>query len=392
MNEKSLNDLFRAYYSTRKNKRNTFNALKFERNFESQLLALFDEMINRTYEPRASIAFVVNNPVKREIFAADFRDRVIHHFIYNYLAPIFEKVFIHDSYSCRKGKGVHYGVKRADHFIRSGSENYSQDAYILKLDIKGYFMSINKQILFEKIDQVLSDQRRKINFDYSLVRYLVEKIIFNEPIKDCIIKGNNYDWNDLPKSKSLFGADSGCGLPIGNLTSQLFGNVYLNDFDHFIKHKLKIKHYGRYVDDFIIVHRNKEYLKSLIPTLDSYLKQELCLTLHPKKIYLQPVVQGVRFLGVMIKPHRIYIANRIKGNFQAAINRQNEIVSAHTPAKEELNHFLSVMNSCLGMMVHYQTANLRQKMVLQQLSDHWKSCICFDQACTKLMSNIRLRT
>jgi len=138
--EKLLEGLFVAYYAARSNKRNTINALKFEKHFEHNLFKLCEDIIERKYDPQPSICFIVNKPVKREIFAADFRDRVVHHYIYNHISPVFEKTFINDSYSCRKGKGTHYGIQRLDHFIRSCSHNYSKDCYILKLDIKGYFM------------------------------------------------------------------------------------------------------------------------------------------------------------------------------------------------------------------------------------------------------------
>lgn len=120
-------DLFQAYFDARKNKRNTINALVFEKHYAANLFALCDEITEFRYKPKPSICFVVDKPVKREIFAADFRDRVIHHFIYNYISPIFEKVFINDCYCCRVGKGTHYGIKRIDHFIRSCSQNYSKD-------------------------------------------------------------------------------------------------------------------------------------------------------------------------------------------------------------------------------------------------------------------------
>jgi RNA-directed DNA polymerase len=126
-------DLFQAYFDARKNKRNTINALSFEKHFEANIFTLCEEIIENRYEPKPSICFIVDKPVKREIFAADFRDRVVHHFIYNYISPVFEKVFINDSYSCRKGKGTHYGIKRIDHFIRSCSLNYTKNCYVLKL-------------------------------------------------------------------------------------------------------------------------------------------------------------------------------------------------------------------------------------------------------------------
>lgn len=366
-----LTDLFQAYFDARKNKRNTANAIAFEKNLETNLFELHEEIINYNYEPQSSICFMVNKPVKREIFAADFRDRVVHHFIYNYISPIFETTFINDSYSCRKGKGTHYGIKRIDHFIRSCSENYSKDCYILKLDIRGYFMSINKKLLFDKVKSTLLKKRIKITFDLPLVLYLLEKTIFNNPVENCRIKGSKSDWQGLPNSKSLFKVPKTNGLPIGNLTSQLFGNIYLNELDHFVKHNLVIKYYGRYVDDFVIVHPNKYYLQFIIPKITSFLKEELKLDLHPKKIYLQHFSKGVSYLGAVIKPHRIYISNRTKGNFYAALQKHNAIARDHKPAKEEKEQFISSVNSYLGIMHHYKTYKLRRTTTLDNLSGWW---------------------
>ncbi len=258
-------DLFQAYFDARKNKRNTINALAFEKHFEANLFELCEEIINKQYQPKPSICFVVDKPVKREIFAADFRDRVVHHFIYNYISPVFEKTFVNDSYSCRVGKGTHYGIKRVGHFIRSCSKNYTIDCYVLKLDIKGYFMAMDKTLLYNKVKDELVKQKLKLPFDLPLVLYLIEKTIFNDPRTNCKIKGNKSDWHGLPETKSLFHASQNCGLPIGNLTSQLFGNIYMNAFDHWVKRELGIKYYGRYVDNFVLVHNDKENLKSLIP-------------------------------------------------------------------------------------------------------------------------------
>lgn len=369
--DKILTDIFQAYFNARRNKRNTINALAFEQHFEENIFQLCEDIISGNYTPSRSICFIVNQPVKREIFAANFRDRVVHHFIYNYISPIFEGTFINDSYSCRVGKGTHYGIKRIDHFIRSCSQNYSKDCYILKLDIQGYFMSINRALLFHKVKQVLFSKLHLIDFDLSLVLDLIEKTIFNDPVNNCIIKGKKSDWNNLPKDKSLFTAQQNCGLPIGNLTSQLFGNVYLNDLDHFIKRDLKIKNYGRYVDDFVLVHKNKKHLKSLIPIIREFLAKKLKLKLHEKKIYLQHYTKGVKYLGAVIKPHRIYIANRTKGNFYESINKHNKIVRDHKPTTEEITKFISSMNSYLGILQHYKTYKMRRVMLFNHLSAWW---------------------
>jgi len=370
--EKILNDLFQAYFDARKNKRNTINALAFEKHFEENIFSLFNEITEYNYNPLPSICFVVTNPVKREIFAANFRDRVIHHFIYNYIAPVFEKIFINDSYSCRTGKGTHYGIKRIDYFIRSCSNNYQNDCYILKLDIKGYFMAMNRNLLYGKVKTELKENFSKIDFDLRLILYLIEKTIFNDPTKNCIIKGKQADWNGLPKTKSLFHVNKDCGLPIGNLTSQLFGNIYLSDFDHFVKRELKIKYYGRYVDDFVLVHYNKEYLTSIVPVIRNFLKEKLQLQLHPDKIYLQHYSKGVKYLGVVIKPYRNYIANRTKGNFYETINFWNNIIRKNKKLKqEETEVFLSSINSYLGIMKHYKTFKIRKKLLKEQLSAYF---------------------
>ncbi|MEI6753590.1 MAG: reverse transcriptase/maturase family protein [Paludibacter sp.] len=370
-NEKITLDLFQAYFDARKNKRNTLNALIFEKHLESNLFELCEEIVSRNYKPKPSICFIVEKPVKREIFAAYFRDRVIHHFIYNYISPIFETTFIPDCYSCRKGKGTHYGIKRMDHFIRSCSQNYSKSCYVLKLDIKGYFMSINKTLLFKKIKDELKRKPHLIDFDLQLVLYLIEQTIFNDPKQNCIVKGKKSDWKDLPKTKSLFYAKPDCGLPIGNLTSQLFGNIYLNDFDYWIKRELNIKYYGRYVDDFVLIHPDKYYLNDCICSIKKYLVEKSNLIMHPDKIYFQHFSKGFKFLGTVIKPHRVYIANQTKGNFYNAIQMQNRVVSNHKPNEDEQATFVCSMNSYLGILKHYKTYNHRKTIIFKQLSAWW---------------------
>jgi retron-type reverse transcriptase len=233
-----LTDLFQAYYDARQNKRNTVNALAFEIDYERKLFELHQEISERRYRPGQSICFIVNHPVKREIFAATFRDRVVHHLLFNYLNPLCERLFIYDSYACRTDKGTSLGIQRAAHFIRSCSRNYRQDCYILKLDIAGYFMSINQDILYQKVKKILSRFSQEIGDQMDLLIYLLRVIIFHNPTKNFRRKGKRSDWQGLPKNKSLFYAAPHTGLPIGNLTSQLFGNIYLNDFDHFVTYNL----------------------------------------------------------------------------------------------------------------------------------------------------------
>jgi len=364
-----LEELFDAYFNCRINKRNTANALAFEIDYENNLVQLCKEINNGTYQIGRSIAFIVNKPVIREIFAADFRDRVIHHLIIGKLNHLFERQFIQDSYSCRLGKGTHFGIQRLNKFIRQCSANYTKDCYILKLDLQGFFMSIDKNVLSAKLEKFINEKYQATDKD--LIVKLCKQIIFNDPTKNCIIKGNKSDWNDLPVTKSLFHSAENCGLPIGNLTSQVFANFYMDSFDHYVKHDLKIRYYGRYVDDFVIVHEDKEYLRNLIPKLSEYLQSELQTTIHSKKIYLQHYSKGVKYLGAVIKPHKTYIANRTKGNFYNAIEKQNQIARDHKPTKEEQQAFQSSMNSYLGIMKHYKSYKLRKTMIFKNLSGWW---------------------
>ncbi|MCP4123322.1 MAG: hypothetical protein GY751_16335 [Bacteroidetes bacterium] len=361
--------LFQAYYDCRRNKRNTFNALRFEQHFEANLFRLSAEIQNGSYQPGRSIAFIVDHPVKREIFAADFRDRVVHHYVINRLNPLFEMAFIGDSYACRVGKGTHYGINRIEQFIRSCSEDYRLDCYVLKLDIQGFFMHISRKLLYNRLASFIKNKYR--HQDQSLILDLCRKIVFNDPSEYCIIKGSRDDWKGLPGSKSLFHSPPGCGLPIGNLSSQVFANFYMNPFDHFVKKELGIHNYGRYVDDFVLVHPSKDFLLSVIPSIRDYLASQLQLELHPKKIYLQHYSKGVNFLGVVIKPGRKYIARRTVGNFYRAIEKQNRVISKSKPNAEDVQAFISSMNSYLGIMKHYKTFRLRRKMILKHLDNRW---------------------
>lgn len=250
-------------------------------------------------------------------------------------------------------------------------------------------MSMNRSLLYSIVKSVLIKKRSKLNIDNTLLFYLLEKTIFNDPTKNCTIKGSRSSWSALPANKSLFYAKPDCGLPIGNLSSQLFGNIYLNDFDHFIKRDLGISYYGRYVDDFILIHADKDYLKSLIPVLSNFLLSTLQLTLHPKKIYLQHFTKGVKYLGAVIKPHRIYIANRTIGNFYTAVEKENRIVRDHKPSLDEQVQFISCMNSYLGIMKHYKTYKIRKRMLIEKLSAWWWNYIYLSGGICKFNSKIK---
>ena len=278
--------------------------------------------------------------------------------------PYFEKYFINDSFACREGKGTHAAIERAAHFVRSVSKNNTQSAYVLKLDIKGFFMSINQKLLYEKLeDFIIKVTEKNPEMDRNFLLFLCRQIVFNDVSKDCMIRSPLKEWNELPQDKSLFTAKNDCGLPIGNLTSHVFANFYLSEFDHFIKHKLKIKNYVRYVDDFVIIHPNKKYLKTIIPVIRRFLKNKLLVKLHPKKIYLQSVTAGFPYLGCFIKPDFITINKRVKNNFAEKLKVFWMLCEVSKPTKELKEEIRASLNSYLGIMLHYKTWLFKNRQI-----------------------------
>lgn len=321
-----LIDLYTAYLDAIKHKRHKPYVERFSSNLKENLNKLCDELWNRTYEAESSTCFIVRHPKLREVFAANFRDRIVHHLYFNYTHKIFENTFIHDTYSCIKKRGTHFGVQRLQEHIRSESENYTKPTYILKMDIKGYFMNIDRELAAEiaceslrkmknhKSDVFDEENSRKKTWgeviDYDFVEYLTKTIAMLDPTTNCRFKSKRKEWKELAPSKSLFTSPKGCGLPIGNLTSQLFSNIYLNCLDQYCKRKLKCKHYGRYVDDFYVVSSDKEFLHKIIPLIQTFLKEKLHLDINQGKTTITTAIQGVEFLGRYVKRHGLYLSNQ----------------------------------------------------------------------------------
>lgn len=340
--------LTKAYYEARRHKRNTKNQLEFERNLEENLLELAYSLMDGSYRPLPSVCFINERPVKREVIAANFRDRVVHHLLYSWIYPIFDRQFINDSYSCRIGKGTLYGIKRISRYIKSESQNFTQECYVLHLDVSGFFMSIDRNILYKLCIEGLKRGQWKNIPDRNLCVRLLREFVYLNPLENVIYKSPPEKWIGLPANKSLKNVREKCGLPIGNLTSQLFGNVYMNPLDQFVKHRLKIRCYGRYVDDIILVHRDKARLLSAIQEIRNYLKGKLKLELHPNKIYLQQIECGCSFLGAYILPWRIYPGQRLVRNFVSSV--RNPI----TPLWKQKNRLVSY----IGFLKHYDSHRL----------------------------------
>ncbi len=357
---KLLIDLQEAFRSAKKHKSGKPYVQHFEQRLDENLQVLCDELWNRTYKPRPSTCFIITDPKKREVFAAAFRDRVVHHLYYNYTHELFERTFIQDAYSCIPRRGTHYGIMRLQQHIRQESRNYSQPCYILKMDIRGYFMHISRERLLEIS---LATLRRMAThrilkrvpltwqdrIDMEFVEYLTREIVLLDPTENCHIAGDKSDWIDLPHDKSLFHSPNGCGLPIGNLTSQLYSNIYLNELDQYMKRVLHCRHYGRYVDDFYVVSSDREWLRSLVPQVRIYLKQELRLTLHEGKARVYPLPYGVPFLGMYLKPWRMVVS---RDSVRRMEGKRETLYADFLAGRMPLLRYASAIASFRGILSH----------------------------------------
>jgi len=281
----SFENLHNAYLGARKCKKYRSEILKFTWNLEKNLLDLQNELQCQNYQHGSYREFVVNDAKKRNIKAAPFRDRVVHHALCNVIEPIFDQGFIYDSYACRKNKGTHKAIKRLETFLRSLSTKRNERErerrkslliYVLKCDISKYFASIDHKILLSIINKKIVDSK---------TMWLIKQIIKSSFEKKF--------YNDLLHIRLT-------GIPIGNLTSQLFANVYLNELDQFVKHKLREKYYLRYMDDFLILGYNKRKLHWIKAQMQQFLQKKLRLDFHPKKANVFPVNLGIDFLGYRI--------------------------------------------------------------------------------------------
>ena len=287
----SLQNLTDAWFEFRLGKRSKSDVQNFEYNLEDNLFALHDDLKNKTYRHSDYIPFYITDPKRRHIHKANIRDRVLHHAIFRQLYPIFDKGFIFDSYSCRIGKGTHNAINRLEHFVCTMSCNYKQNLWALKCDVSKFFDSIDPQRLSKLIDLKISDPD---------VRWLIGQVLHS------------------------FRKANGRGIPLGNVTSQLFANIYLNELDQFMKRELKIKYYLRYCDDFIILGENREYSESLTPIIAQFLQDRLGLTLHPRKIIYTKLSQGIDFLGYVILPHHKVLRTKTKNRMLKNIQKNKE--------------------------------------------------------------------
>ena len=259
----SMNNLANAWRNARKGKTKKKYVAEFEQDTRENLLNLRRELLNQTYKPKSLVNFILRDPKTRKISKSDFRDRIVHHALVRVIGPIFDKIFIYDSCANRIGKGNLFALKRFDKFKRKITDNLFKEAFCLKADIKHYFQEVDHECLLKTIKQKVTDEK---------VIWLISQILKNSS----------------SENKSM---------PLGNLTSQFFANVYLNELDYFVKHKLKSKYYIRYVDDFIILHKSRIQLKIWKLRIEEFLREKLKLELHPDKSRIILLSRGIDFVG-----------------------------------------------------------------------------------------------
>lgn len=303
-----MDNIKSAYRKARKGKSKKWYVIKFEENLNNELLQLKYELEKKTYKPKSLKRFIIRDPKTRVIHASAFRDRVVHHAICNITEPLFEELFIYDSYANRKGKGSLAAINRFHYFqrkvsnngrlVKNAKDNNMITGYVLKADIKHYFDTVNHDVLINILRKKIKDEK---------VLFLIQ-----------IILDENSNYSDK-------------GMPIGNLTSQFFANVYLNELDYFVKYKLRAKCYLRYVDDFVILDKNKEMLLHHRESINDFLKSKLKIELHEEKSQVYPLHRGIGLLGYrMFYYYRLPVKKNIRtfknklSNFDV-IYRNNEI-------------------------------------------------------------------
>jgi retron-type reverse transcriptase len=288
-----FNDLVQAWLDCRRTKRNSPSALAFEARIEHNLCRLHDELLDGSYRPGRSTCFVVTRPKPREVWAANFRDRVVHHLLYNEVAPRFIASFIANSCACIPGRGTLYAAQRLEHDVRSVTRNWSRPAWYLKCDLANFFVAIDKQVLHYQL-------AARITEPWWL--WLTEVVLFHDPRLDVDHRSGPELLRLVPPHKRLANSPAHRGLPIGNLSSQFFANVYLDALDQFAKHQLKARHYVRYVDDFVLLDESPQVLNRTLARIEAWLPERLGAKLNPTKTILQPVDRGIDFVGHVIKP------------------------------------------------------------------------------------------
>lgn len=342
----TFTELTQAYFDCRRTKRNTASALAFEANLERNLRDLHDELVDGRYTPGRSICFVITRPKAREVWAAEFRDRIVHHLLHNRISPRFHARFIADSCACIPGRGTLYAARRLESKVRSITQNWSRPAYYLKLDLANFFVSIDKPILRGLLARLIIEP---------WWMSLAETILFHDPRQNYELHGNPALLARVPVHKRLTSHPATKGLPIGNLSSQFFANIYLDELDQFVKHRIGCRHYVRYVDDFVLLHDSAQWLNDAKAQISDFLQRRLAVRLNEGKTILQPIERGVDMVGQVIKPWR-------------RVTRRKTVRSAFERTRDiDASNLFETANSYFGLLrqsshSHHDRASLANEL------------------------------
>jgi retron-type reverse transcriptase len=317
----SVENLLLAWREFVSGKKQKGDVQEFSLRLMDNILELHAELAAKAYTHFAYKAFSISDPKPRSIHKALVRDRLLHHALYRKLYPFFDRTFISDSYSCRRFKGTHRALNRFGAFGRKASSNHASTCWVLKCDIRKFFASIDHAILLDILRKYIADQD---------VIWLIERVVL-----------------------SFQSTIAGKGLPLGNLTSQLLVNVYMNEFDQFMKHRLKTRYYIRYADDFVILSDQKQVLESTLSEIGHFLVQQLQLSLHPDKVSIKTLASGVDFLGWVHFPHHRVLRTVTKRRMFKRL--------ASTASMEPLTA-LATVRSYLGLLSHGNAYYLREKV------------------------------
>ncbi|MBU2634895.1 reverse transcriptase/maturase family protein [Patescibacteria group bacterium] len=311
----SVDNLLLAWQGFIRGKRNKKDVQEFSFRLMDNILLLRDDLVNFNYKHGSYQAFKICDPKLRDIHKASVRDRLVHHAIYRILYPFFNRIFISDSFSCRLEKGTHKAINRFRSFVYKVSENNTKTCWILKCDIRKFFANIDHKILIRVLQEYMPDRG---------TLWLLREVI-----------------------NSFYSTKPGIGLPLGNLTSQLFVNIYMNEFDQFVKHKLKVRYYIRYADDFVIFSQDHQWLEEKIPQIQDFLENRLKLKLHPNKVSIKTLNSGEDFLGwVNFPDHRVLRTTTKRRMFR----------------KIKTNSTSETLNSYLGLLKHGNTERIKKEI------------------------------
>lgn len=375
--EEFVESMYAAFKLCLKNKASSASALAFCCNKAENMLALCRSIYNFEYAPKPSVAFIVSSPSYREVIAADFSDRIVHHWVVSRLDPILEGLGVFDNraYSCRVGKGNLAAIRDMREEIFKVSKGYREECYVASFDIQSFFVSIDKRRLYDRLVALV--QQHYCDGDKDILLYLIRIIVFNMPQENAIKHSPLTEWAKLPKRKSLYHLAWYLGLPIGNLPSQQNANFYNAPAIRYMQ-SLGLSPIN-YVDDFYFVVRDAETITRAMPYIRRYFRDELGLSVHPRKFYLQPARHGVKILGGTVKFNRMYVSNRTIGRFMQRMHYFNNIVGAsYWKRRRAAERYVSTINSYLGIMSHFATYNIRRRMTAE-IAKTWGDIICFDK-------------